>query len=116
MQNRLDRWRGRGCSRRMRDELVHHLRVAQCLQSGELEEVLHTHRREPGFFDKFEIPTAAFDVKDLFVLADEIAFRDLYGSIPAAVQHERLISAEQARGIDAQAEIALELQCFGVAP
>src|SRR5262245_12230019 len=116
MQNRLDRWRGRRRSRHVRDELVHHLWIAQCLEPGELEQVLHPYRREAGFLDEFEVPSAAFDVEDLFVLADEIALRDLCRCIPAAVQHERLIAAEQTRGINAQAEIALELQRLGVAP
>src|SRR4030095_1261760 len=116
MQNRFDRWRGRRRSRHVRDELVHHLRVAQCLQPGELEEVLHPHWREPRFFDEFEVPTAALDVEYLFVLANEIALRNLYGGISAAVQHERLIAAEQARSVNAQAEIALERERFGVAP
>ena len=65
----------------------------------------HPHGREPVHLDRPEVPAAAFDVKNLLLLADHIPFAHFDGSVPAAVKHEGVVAAEQARSINAQLQI-----------
>ena len=74
VQNRFDRWRRRAGTCHLRGELVHHLRIRQRIQLRELQQVRHPNRDKSLRLDRLQIPAAAFDVKDLFFFAEDIAF------------------------------------------
>src|SRR6202023_1618227 len=74
------------------------------------------HRGEARLLDGLEVPAAPLDVEDLFLLAEEIAPAQLDRGVAAAVQHQRAVAAEQARGVDPQPEIAAVPAGFGVVP
>ena len=116
VQDGLDRRRGRPGAQHVRVELVHHLRVGQAGERREPAHVAERHGGEAGSLDGLEIPAAAFHVEDVLVLAEEILLAQLDRGIAAAVQDQRLVAAQQPRGIDARPERAAELRRFGVAP
>ena len=116
VQDRLDRRRRRGRAQHVRDELVHHVRVGEPVEARELEHVVEPDRREARRLDELEVPAAALDVEDVQLVAEAVALGDLHRRVAAAVEDERLVAAEQARGVDARAEIALESDGFRVLP
>ena len=88
-------------------EFVHHLRIRQGVCFRELEQMRHPHRREAIRFDRLQVPAAAFDVKDLFLFAEDIAFHDLDRSIAAAMQHKRRVPSQQPGGVNSLLEVGL---------
>ena len=89
----------------LRRELVHHLRVGQRPRS--LASFSRWARRtgaKPGRLDRLEVPAAALDVEEVLVLADEVPRGELDRGVAAAVQHQRLVAAEQARGVNPMAD------------
>src|SRR5690606_34210884 len=58
----------------------------------------------------------ALDVQHLFFLAEEVLVAQLDRGVAAAVQHQRAVAAEQARGVDPRTERTGELRHFRVAP
>ena len=116
VQNRFDGWCRRRGARQVRDKLIHHLRIAQGLELRKPQQMGHAYRRKACFFDEFEVPAAAFDIENFLVIADEIALADFDRRIAAAVQHERLVAAQQTRGIDALRKIAAIFARFAVIP
>src|SRR5690606_8458256 len=98
------------------EQFVHHVRIAQHLQFGKPLHGRKSYRREAGLLDGFQIPAAAFDVEDVFLLAVAIPLWNFHRSIAAPVQHQRLLAAVQAGGIYAQAEVAGVTRRFLVAP
>jgi hypothetical protein len=78
--------------------------------------VREANRRETGFFDRFEIPAAAFDVQDVFFVSSRAALAKLDRSVAATVQNQCVVAAEELRRIHAQTEVSLVLGRFGVVP
>src|SRR5262245_1282884 len=76
----------------------------------------HAHRCETRFLDELQVPAAALDVQDLFVFADEIDLAQLDRGVAAAMQYERRVSSEQARGVNTLRQVALESGGLGVVP
>ena len=100
----------------MRDKLIHHLRVGQSRQLGQAQHVRQTHGGKSLRLDRLQVPAAALHVEDRLFLAEEVFFADLDRGVAASVQHQRFVAAEQPRGVDAQAEVALEFLRFVIAP
>src|SRR4029077_17381698 len=73
-------------------------------------------RREAGGLDGLEGPAAALHVEHVLFLAEEVLLAQLDRGVASAVQHERAVAAEQARGVDARAERPGERRRFRVAP
>ena len=105
VEDRLDRGHRCGRPQHVGDELVHHVRAGQPIESGKLEHVIEPHRREARRFDELEVPAAALHVEDGQLVAEAVALDDLHRRVAAAVEHERLVAAEQAR-VYTRAEIA----------
>ena len=116
VQNGFDR--GRRCRgpEHMRGELVYHLRVWQCVELRQPKQVVQLHRRKSGRLDSLQVPAAALDVQDVFVLAEQILLHQLDRGVAAAVQYQGLVAPEQARTIDAQVELTRALRRFLVVP
>jgi len=57
--------------------------------------VREEHRRKALRLDRFQIPAAAFDVEDRFLLAEQVFLADLDRSVAAAVQAPGTYRAEQ---------------------
>src|SRR6185503_12949649 len=58
----------------------------------------------------------ALDVEHVLFLAEEVPLAQLDRGVAAAVQDERAVAAEQARGVDPRTERTGELRRVGVAP
>src|SRR6185369_8591529 len=91
-------------------------RVGEPLQPGELADVTERDRGEAGGLDGLEVPAAALHVEHVHFLAEEVLLSKLDRGVASAVQHERAVAAQQARGVDALAERPGELRRFRVAP
>ena len=74
------------------------------------------HRGESILADRLEIPAAAFDIKDLFFLAEEVTFPDLNRRIAPAMQDQAGISSEKLRGINPLGQVGLVFTRFGRVP
>ena len=74
------------------------------------------NRREARLANRFEIPAAPFDIQDVFFPSAHHPLADLYRCISAAVQDERVIAAEELRGINAQAQLSAILRRVGIIP
>ena len=88
VQNRFNRWSRRAGAGHLGGELVHHLRIRQRLRPSRASASAPSGPGRTLPLDCLQVPAAAFDVKDLFFLAEEIAFPDLDGGIAAAVQDQ----------------------------
>ena len=102
VQDGLDRRRRRRGLEHVGGELVDHLRVRQRVELRQPLQIVQLHRRESGRLDGLQVPAAALDVQDVFVLAEQVLLHQLDRGVAAAVQHQRLVAPEQARGVDAQ--------------
>ena len=105
VQNRFDGRRGRTGAGNLCRQFVHHFRVRQVLQRGQLQQVRHSHRRKSIHLDRFEVPSAAFHIKNIFFLADDVLLAHFHRSVATAVEHKRVVPPEQARGVNTQLEI-----------
>jgi GNAT superfamily N-acetyltransferase len=113
---RLDRGRGRAGAQRVRGELVDHLRVGERRQRRQASHVVEVDRREAGRLDRLQVPAAALHVEDVVFLAEQVLLAQLDRGVAAAVQHERLVAPEQARGVHARPQRAVEPRGLGVVP
>ena len=66
------------------------------------------HRGQAGRLDRRHIPAAALDAQHLGGFADEVGRHRLDRGVAAAVQHQLRVAAEQARGVDAQRQVAAD--------
>src|SRR5690606_3534356 len=82
----------------------------------ELQEVRHAHRREARLLDGGEVPAAALHVENVLLLAHDVAAAQLHRGVAPAVEHERGLAPEQARGVDAQSERVRAARRLGVVP
>src|SRR5712671_2619107 len=71
--------------------------------------------RQAGRLDRGHVPAAALNGEHLDRVADEIGRQRLHRGVAAAMEDETLVAAEQARGIDAQGEVAIDA-AFGIVP
>src|SRR6185436_8581431 len=78
--------------------------------------ILKVHRRESARVDRLQVPAAALYVEHLLLVAEQVRLAQLDRRIAAAMQHQRLVAPEQARGVHAWTERAGEASCFGVVP
>jgi len=60
------------------------------------------------WFDRGHVPAAALDAQYLYGVAEQIGHHRLDRGVAAAMQDEARIAAEQARGIDAQRQVAAD--------
>ncbi len=74
------------------------------------------HRRKIGFLDRFEVTSAALDVEDVLLVAEDIALADLDRGIAPAVQDQRGVAAEETRSVDPLGKIASKARGFLVVP
>ena len=116
VEDGFNRRRGRAGAQHVRVELVHHLRIGQAGEPRQPAHMPERDRRKAGRLDRLEVPAAALHVEHVLVLAKEIALAQLDGSIAAAVQDQRFVAAQQARGVDARTERPAESRRLGVAP
>ena len=116
VQDGLDRRRRRRGLEHVGGELVHHLRVRERIELRQALQIVELHRRESGRLYGLQVPAAAFDVQDVFVLAEQVLLHQLDRGVAAAVQHQGLVAPEQARAVDAQIEVAAALRRFLVVP
>src|ERR1041384_2743346 len=78
----------------VRVELVHHLRIGELREPGELAHVAERDRREARGLDRLEVPAAALHVEHVLFLAEQVLLAQLDRGVASAVQHERAIAAE----------------------
>ena len=116
VQNRLDRRRRRRHPGHVRDQLVHHLRVAEGFEPRQPQQMRQAHRREAGRLDELQIPAAALHIQDVFLVAEQIALADLHRGVAPAVQDERLVASKQTRGIHPEPQVVAELGGFRILP
>ncbi len=116
VQDGLDRRRRRRGLEHVGGKLVDHLRVRQRIELRQAQQIVELHRRESGRLYGFQVPAAAFDVQDVFVLAEQVFLRQLDRGVAAAVQHQGPVAPEQARTIGAQLQFTLALRRFAVVP
>ena len=87
---------------------VDHVLVRKHFQVDQLADRLQPHGGQAGRFDIAEIPARALDAQHIHRLAHDVGGGGLYRRVAAAMQHQRRISAQQPRGIDAQRHIAVD--------
>ena len=116
MQDRLDGWHRRRGIDRGRSELSRHLEVGQGLELGEPKELAQLHRGEALLLDRGQVPARALDVEQVYGLAEQVRLRHLDGGVPAAVEHERGIAAEEAGRVDPLFQEPLERGRLAVVP
>jgi hypothetical protein len=96
---------------------AHHVGVAQLLERRQLEQGVHSHRREAFGFDRGQIPTAALHVQKMLCLSEQIRLTHLDGGVAAAVQHQRGFTPEQPRAVHPECQgVDRTLSCFLLVP
>src|SRR5262249_34398976 len=75
---------------------------------AQLAQTIEPHGGKPRRLDRRHVRARAFDAQHRDLLAEEVRHRGLHRGIAAAMQHELGIAADEARGVDAQREIAAD--------
>ena len=84
---------------------IHHVFVAEPVESGEPAKRFEPHRGEAGRFDSGHVPAAALDAEHVRHIAQQVGHRRLDRGVAAAVQHEARIAAQKPRGVDPKRDI-----------
>ena len=108
VQQRLDRRIGRIGIEKIGALQRHHILVGKAVALARFQERRELHGGQAGRLDHAHVPAAALDAENVEGFADEIGRHGLDGSVAAAMQHEARIAAEQAGGVDAQREVAVD--------
>ena len=116
MQNGLNRRPGRAGTGHAGGQLVDHVRVGQHRQLRQLQHMRQPHRREALRLDRLEVPATALDVQHILFFAKDILLADFHRGVATAMQYQRLVAAEQARGVDTGAKFAGPLCGVGIVP
>ncbi len=116
VEQSLDGREGRVGAQHARVQLIHHLRIGQLRQARQPARGLERHRREAAQGDGLEVRAAALHVQDFDFLAEDVLLAQLDRGVAAAMQDERLVASQEARGIDPQRQRPGELRRFRVVP
>ena len=73
-------------------------------------QILKVERRVAFRLDGSQVESRGLHEKRGSFLAKDVAIRSLEGSVAAAVQHQRFLTAQQARGVSSQSQIGSPLR------
>ena len=76
--------------------------VAQVRTCAQLAQTIEPHGGKPRRLNRRHVRARALDAQHRDLLAEKVRHRGLQRGVAAAVQHELGVTAEQARGVDAQ--------------
>jgi len=106
VQQCLNRGVGRAGIDQVRPLDAHHFLVREDCSLPQFAQRREANGRESSGLDRRHIPAAPLHAQHLDLLLEEILDDGLDRRVAAAVQHEFRLAAQEARGIDAQGEIA----------
>ena len=106
MEQRLDRRVGRQRIEQIGALRPYHLFVGHGVAREQHAQLGEPHRREPGRLDHRHVGAGALDAEHVDLAPHQVRQAQFHRGVAAAVQHQAGIAAEQARGIDAQGEVA----------
>ena len=107
MQQRLHRRVGRRRVEQAPTLQIDHLPVGKRVETPQLEQRGDPQRRKTAGLDVSHVPAAALDAQHVDAPAEGIPHGRLDRGVAPAVQHEPGIPSEQARGVNAQRQIAI---------
>ena len=115
MQQRLDGGaRARRLLERVR-QVVDHLLVAHVLALEEGQHVVHAHAGEVLLLDALEIGARSLDSQHAHLAPTMVALGELDRGVAPAPHHQRGLGADEAGGVDEEAE-AVEIARGGLVP
>ena len=108
MQQRLDRGIRRCGIEQVQPLQIDHGLVGERVQRTEPPQRLKLHRRQAPRLDVGHVGAGALDGDDIVLLAEIVAKPRLDRGVAAAMQHEKGIAPEQARGVDAERDVGTD--------